>query len=1298
MTLQSDTQCNGKVEDESMMEETKEQDEAREKKELTRAPTMRPTPAAPPSSAALAAAAAAAIVPSDLPAPQHFPSDIWPTPPLVQLQQPNGREDIAASLDSSSCGNLDRFRRAVLGCIVSNYEGSKEKGLMQGDGVAEFKGGQRYEGQWDGGLMHGEGTYTWPDGTTYTGTMSGQSVTGFGRIVWPDGSTYEGHVLDGFRHGFGTFIDPSVPVMYEGEWASGLRHGKGKVTYDENGTSWYEGQWFEGCRHGYGIVKFPSGNMYEGEWMFDRKCGQGTMWWYNRNQKYTGEWKNDKPHGEGEYTWLQLPVANTPTVPTAASTSPGVSARGSNGLGVSIAPRPAVPTPTHFHHPNRYVGSFHQGIREGFGTFLYSNGAIYSGSWHADRKDGEGTFIFTNGSIYEGQFEKDQMKDTNKWRQPYAGVTDMVEKGANLQPSCGPGSPMASKKRGGKGQDASSSPAAGKTQDVSMYDLPIADLLATHASDLGYRRNTQERNMYIANQYELVNSILLRFNTELVDIYRFYASLEVQHLVPEYEAPVLPVQLSVTATGRDHSSPAASSLSPSSNSGMSTRMNLGQLWLLFEDIGIHGCQQLDGSELSLAELNRLVCHRLVAASNKPLSHASRALLPADVRSIHDGRIPLLLRDFIEAFVRIAEQVYAVEPTSDKDEDEDEADHQDDEASSDTASADDDDEMSAISPATLFARAQQSFPLLLTDGSNDVHTLMTNPVQIRAAGSAVSAIAALSISSPATSARSSFSPSNKPASSPISSSPGFGPVPSPSPTSTMTFSSTAKYATPVAAPPRNTLAERLRRFIEEFLLPRAKTRSKHGHGVGASTAAGSGAVSASTSGTLSSFLNNASAAAANNPLSPQHHHHHSFGSSNAMGLNARSLSPNSSGSHMVHEVVPLLTSSSTSTHPGSGSGTSCFNVFRIPTLAPVLKRYEKRLWKDVYGVLAQEQNDQILAAQALAAAVSGTSASHRRASSMSSSLTPLSDRSLTLQSLLHFLQSRSTSEDRRSVFNSYLTLFHLLDHLFGMQGRRHPRLLQGLGIEMVFEQMIDVLVRVALVRMKILHQVADSIRMEKEAVEEIERKRKEEAMAAAEAEKKAMEAAGLIPPDDGTDATNSSNTSPRTAKTGKAGKDGKTSKKAAKGKAAAQLSAVSAAAAASPSPSPSSSTSPAASPLASPVPSSSASVTPSPSSPAPSGRSGGGVDGTLESGSLRRRRDHNLLRRDVASPSTHPLAQANNDMSNLSLHPADSPALNAATQLQHDIEHFFCLILGLPDPEGINPSAPDELKEEGVVPE
>lgn len=58
-----------------------------------------------------------------------------------------------------------------------------------------------------------------------------------------------------------------------------------------------------------------------------------------------------------------------------------------------------------FFHLFEYLltqGDFMHGKREGYGKFVYADGAVYEGQWVDDRIHGDGVAIFASGNRYEG--------------------------------------------------------------------------------------------------------------------------------------------------------------------------------------------------------------------------------------------------------------------------------------------------------------------------------------------------------------------------------------------------------------------------------------------------------------------------------------------------------------------------------------------------------------------------------------------------------------------------------------------------------------------------------------------------------------------------------------------------------------------------------------------------------------------------------------------------------------------------------------------------------------------------------
>lgn len=47
-----------------------------------------------------------------------------------------------------------------------------------------------------------------------------------------------------------------------------------------------------------------------------------------------------------------------------------------------------------------------QGLKHGYGQFLYPDGSRYVGDWRKDFKHGQGIYYYVNGDTYEGPWYK----------------------------------------------------------------------------------------------------------------------------------------------------------------------------------------------------------------------------------------------------------------------------------------------------------------------------------------------------------------------------------------------------------------------------------------------------------------------------------------------------------------------------------------------------------------------------------------------------------------------------------------------------------------------------------------------------------------------------------------------------------------------------------------------------------------------------------------------------------------------------------------------------------------------------
>ena len=211
--------------------------------------------------------------------------------------------------------------------------------------------------------------FIFPNGTTYTGTITKNELTGKGTLSFNDGSSYTGYVVKGRMEGKGMYVNGEC--CYDGVWRDGLKEGKGKL---KQGKMECEGEWKEGKINGKCRIKWESGNLYDGEVVEDRLCGNGYMVWFGKSEKYSGMWKNNVQNGMGIYIWYDNKNE-------------------------------------YKYFRDRYVGEWKDGKRDGYGIFYYSNGNIYEGFWKNDKKEGFGIFLFQDRKKYVGNFKNDTMLD-----------------------------------------------------------------------------------------------------------------------------------------------------------------------------------------------------------------------------------------------------------------------------------------------------------------------------------------------------------------------------------------------------------------------------------------------------------------------------------------------------------------------------------------------------------------------------------------------------------------------------------------------------------------------------------------------------------------------------------------------------------------------------------------------------------------------------------------------------------------------------------------------------------------------
>jgi len=201
---------------------------------------------------------------------------------------------------------------------------------------------------------------TLADGSIYTGDWVGTVRHGKGKLFFDDGTTYEGQFELGKVHGHASKMLLSG-ATYEGQWRNGKEDGEGKeVSLD---GSVYQGQYKEGIKQGIASIYLPDGSTYQGEVVEGKMQGRGKYVWGNGHM-YEGDWADDMMHGDGVYTW-----------PDGIQFTGQYGNNLKNGRGMMCWP-----------DGRRFIGTYDNNVKHGKGKMVMADGMMAEGEWNNGRE------------------------------------------------------------------------------------------------------------------------------------------------------------------------------------------------------------------------------------------------------------------------------------------------------------------------------------------------------------------------------------------------------------------------------------------------------------------------------------------------------------------------------------------------------------------------------------------------------------------------------------------------------------------------------------------------------------------------------------------------------------------------------------------------------------------------------------------------------------------------------------------------------------------------------------------------
>ena len=176
-------------------------------------------------------------------------------------------------------------------------------GKFNGYGELYYKNGKKLEGKFENGSLNGYGRLINLFGINcYEGYFKdNQLLDGKGKIIKiednGDKIIYEGDIKNMKKDGKG--IEKNKNYTYLGSFKDDLRHGKGKIIFNE-GEEYYEGEFTNGKMTGYGFYKWANNNTYKGQFLDGNLHGKGIFKWNDGNE-YEGDYVNNIKEGQGEY-------------------------------------------------------------------------------------------------------------------------------------------------------------------------------------------------------------------------------------------------------------------------------------------------------------------------------------------------------------------------------------------------------------------------------------------------------------------------------------------------------------------------------------------------------------------------------------------------------------------------------------------------------------------------------------------------------------------------------------------------------------------------------------------------------------------------------------------------------------------------------------------------------------------------------------------------------------------------------------------------------------------------------------
>jgi hypothetical protein len=160
----------------------------------------------------------------------------------------------------------------------------------------------------------------------------------------------------------------------------------------------YSGSLKEGLFNGDGIYTFASGDVQSGRFLNGFLEGNGSYTWQDAT-RYEGMFSSGQMHGCGT---LQFPSGNR------------LSGIWKNGVAEQGTFFSAI-------RDCCFAGNYSQGLRSGFGSETFKDGASFEGEYVRGMLHGFGVLSLADGTVYEGSFAEGELHGQGKLHHPSLG-------------------------------------------------------------------------------------------------------------------------------------------------------------------------------------------------------------------------------------------------------------------------------------------------------------------------------------------------------------------------------------------------------------------------------------------------------------------------------------------------------------------------------------------------------------------------------------------------------------------------------------------------------------------------------------------------------------------------------------------------------------------------------------------------------------------------------------------------------------------------------------------------------------